>query len=435
MLLNVFTPADALGKPSAKLPVLLWVHGGAYQTGSSNDYDATSLVAFLGGKAAVVTINYRLHIFGFLGSSKLRHRDAASGSTGMYGLQDQRAAFEWVKRNAASFGGDPERITIFGESAGAGSVSAHLVLPKSAGLFGGAIIESGSFGAWAARPLQHAEAIYAQVLDAAHCADDGCLASRPTANLTSVVTTIPAGMCCDQLPGTPYIPWAPTLDGVEWSVHPYLLAAAGNLSSKVPIMQGTNRDEGATFEPLGMLVSTKALSRAWAKWYGPSLGADVAAKLTSLYLTNASYPAGGGTKAWWAAQRSLTMQTFAVGARMLSRSMSTTVPIFHYLFSPATHKVVYHGDEVPFVFLDATVPHTDEDAQLAATMASMWAAFAASGDPSIDGVRWPRYSDAADGPYLRLDVAQSGRGITAENGFMAAAWPLFSKWSQEVLRE
>ena len=117
---------------------------------------------------------------------------------------------------------------------------------------------------------------------------------------------------------------------------------------------------------------------------------------------------------------------------MLSRSRRDG-PIFPYLFSPAP------GSSITTTRCHRVsrweLPHTDEDAQLAATMASMWVAFAASGDPSIDGVRWPRYSDAADGPYLRLDVAQSGRGITAENGFMAAAWPLFSKWSQEVLRE
>lgn len=437
LLLNLFTPSAALGKPSAKLPILLWVHGGAYQTGASNNYDATNLVGFLNGAAAVVTINYRLHIFGFLGSKLLRHRDAASGSTGMYGLQDQRAAFAWVKRNAASFGGDPDRITIFGESAGAGSVSSHLVLPKSAGLFNGAIVESGSFGSWSARPLEHAESIYAQVLEAARCADDACLATRSSANLTAVVTSIPAGMCCNRVPGMPYIPWAPTLDGVEWSVHPYLLAEAGNLSSPVPIMQGTNVDEGAMFEPLDKQVSTPSLESSWAKWYAPSVGPDAAQRLTSLYLSsNASYPKGIGTRAWWAAQRSLTVQAFAVGASMLSRSLSNKLPVFQYLFAPATHTVVYHGDEVPYVFLNPNVKHTDEDVDLAKTMASMWAAFAATGNPSLPaaGIDWPRYDAQADGPYLRLDVAQSGRGITNETGFENEAWPFFSAWSQSVLR-
>ena len=199
LLLNVFTPATALGNTSSKLPVLLWVHGGAYQSGKSNDYDGTSLVSYLDGRVALVTINYRLNIHGFLGSTSLRPLDAASGSTGNTGIQDQRAAFAWVRTNAHSFGGDPSRVTIFGESAGGGSMTLHLSMPKSRGLFARTIIESGSFASWTARPLAHAEVIYSQVLAAAACSDAACLASRSVANLSAVIQSIPAGLCCNQV--------------------------------------------------------------------------------------------------------------------------------------------------------------------------------------------------------------------------------------------
>ena len=160
--LNVFAPTSAIARPDAALPVLLWIHGGAYQSGSASGFDVTPLVSFLDGKAVAVTINYRLGVFGFLGSSQLR--PDASASTGNYGLLDQRAAFAWVQRNAPSFGGDPSSVMIFGESAGAGSVSCHLALAGSSPFFQRAALESGSFAPWVARPLEHAEGIFSQVM-------------------------------------------------------------------------------------------------------------------------------------------------------------------------------------------------------------------------------------------------------------------------------
>ncbi|OWF39888.1 carboxylesterase 1F-like [Mizuhopecten yessoensis] len=130
--LNVYTPNIASSQN--RKSVMIWVHGGAYMLGQASLYDATLLVTE--GDVIVVTVNYRLGALGFLSTGD----DAARGN---YGLWDQRLAFEWVKNNIASFGGDPDTMTIFGQSAGAFSVGLHAMMPMNRGLFTRIISESG----------------------------------------------------------------------------------------------------------------------------------------------------------------------------------------------------------------------------------------------------------------------------------------------------
>src|SRR5258706_9639896 len=129
LYLNVFTP-----DVKAKLPVLVWVHGGGYVDGESDDYDATKLAKE--GKLVVVTLNYRLNLFGFLAHPALDKEGHAGGN---YGIMDMQAALRWVQRNAASFGGDPGNVTLGGQSAGAGAAAANVVSPDAKGLFHRAI--------------------------------------------------------------------------------------------------------------------------------------------------------------------------------------------------------------------------------------------------------------------------------------------------------
>ncbi|MBP6729758.1 MAG: carboxylesterase family protein, partial [Microthrixaceae bacterium] len=140
LTLNVWTPA---APSSAALPVMVFLHGGAFVGGSGGqiNYDGQRLSE--SGRVIVVTINYRLGPLGFLSHPALAAEDPAHATSGMYGLEDQTAALAWVKANAAAFGGDPGNVTIFGESAGGISACLHLVMPASAGLFDRAIIESG----------------------------------------------------------------------------------------------------------------------------------------------------------------------------------------------------------------------------------------------------------------------------------------------------
>src|SRR3984957_11814346 len=144
LTLNVATPNIKKNSDKKKpVPVMVWIHGGGLVTGGSFLYEPSPLV--LGGNVIVVTINYRLGLLGFFAHQAI---DAEGHPSGNYGLMDQQLALKWLNDNIAAFGGDPKRITIFGESAGGGSVYAHLASPTAAGLFEGAISESGAGGAF-----------------------------------------------------------------------------------------------------------------------------------------------------------------------------------------------------------------------------------------------------------------------------------------------
>jgi para-nitrobenzyl esterase len=152
LFLNVYTPArntiaseqDGSGRSDRALPVMLWIHGGSYVSGASNQYPGEALVAASNGTVVVITINYRLNVFGFLGSKELKTR-SPDGTTGNYGIEDQRLAMSWARQHIAAFGGDPEQITIFGESAGGNSVINHLAQSASFPLYQRAIVESGAY--------------------------------------------------------------------------------------------------------------------------------------------------------------------------------------------------------------------------------------------------------------------------------------------------
>ena len=141
LYLNVFT-----GDTKARRPVLVWIHGGGYFDGASNDYDAAKLVTR--GKLVVVTFNYRLNLFGFMAHPVI---DAEGHRFGNYGIMDMQAVLQWVKRNAAAFGGDPGNVTVGGQSAGAGASTALVVSPGSKGLLHRAIFQSGGYTPFAAK--------------------------------------------------------------------------------------------------------------------------------------------------------------------------------------------------------------------------------------------------------------------------------------------
>src|ERR1700722_15565517 len=197
LFLNVYTPPHQhFG--FGGLPVMLWYHGGAFVVGESNDYDPVRLVA---KNVIVVTVNYRLGALGFLAHPAL---DSEKHLFANYGLLDQQAALAWVRRNAGAFGGDPRRITIFGESAGGASVISQLASPLAAGMFSKAIIES---GAYANTPtLAKAEAQGTAFATTAGCASQtaACLRALPVATL---LANEPTG-------------YVPTVDGTILPLNP-----------------------------------------------------------------------------------------------------------------------------------------------------------------------------------------------------------------------
>jgi carboxylesterase type B len=154
---------------------------------------------------------------------------------------------------------------IFGESAGAGSMTNHLSMPKSAGLFSSVTLESGAFATWTAQPMNISQETFAEVMIFTGCETVGCLRTLPAANLTLALNHIAAGRCC-ALAGNPWIPWAPAIDGVELTAHPYKLLLQGKVNKPAAILHGTNKDEGASFEPLPETATKDDLTNAFTKW-------------------------------------------------------------------------------------------------------------------------------------------------------------------------
>lgn len=439
LFLDIYSPSAAVAVGNAMLPVMTWIYGGSYSGGFSSAYDASALVEFLHARqlsTAVVVINHRLNIFGFLGSEDLRQFDDGSGSTGNYGLQDQREAMRWLRINAATFGGDPRRITIAGQSSGAGSVSTHLLLDRTQGLFDAAIAESAAFSPWSAQTLELSEVIYQQVLRNTKCEEVRCLFNKTTSELIDA-----ARLSHPEAPrnGHVWLVWCPTIDNVELHDHPYLFVKHGRARPRVPVLHGTNLDEAGFFVNITKNATRQDVLHYWHARYGSLMGNHTAASMAELYLGNKTdYPSHTGTQEWWGAQRSLTDELYSCPARVASYGLtSSTVPIYQYLFRPITIPVVHHGAEVHYIFLKSTKdnPLQGANRSLAEAMAAAWANFAHSGKPiPVEPLTnmWPQFDHQLDGPYLQLDVRSHG-GLTKAWAFREVPCKFIGEWISRAL--
>jgi para-nitrobenzyl esterase len=258
LFLNVWAPADV--SPASKLPVFFWIHGGGLLFGDSSSYDPSSLVQ--ASNIIVVTINYRLGALGWLVEPGLA-AVAASGfenvaDSGNYGLMDQQFAMQWVQKNIAAFGGDPTKVTIGGESAGGLSVAAHLAsTTTAAGLFRSAIIESGLY-AFREVPTESA---YQTSFGLAFDNQIGCTGPNDAACLRGQTV---AAIVAAQTPVFGSFGISPVTDT---KILPMSLPTALSTGSfiRVPVLQGTNANEGTFFEPSVFAAPTGVV------------GADVAA--------------------------------------------------------------------------------------------------------------------------------------------------------------
>eukprot|EP00937_MAST-01D_sp_MAST-1D-sp2_P000766 g766.t1 len=440
LYLNVWTPANKQACEGG-CAVMFWIHGGAYVTGGTAPpigvlYDGAGLVKRAGDAKGegviVVTTNYRLSVMGFAGGAELRKRDKSSGSTGNYGIQDQRQALEWVRDNAHAFGGDPARVMIFGESAGGGSVSMHLTMERSWGLFARAAIESGAWSYWSAQPMGEAQAQYDDLKSAAGCADDECLAGVDAHRLMTLATV--------GLPGRPRpygCPWAPTADGVELSKLPWALRDDGHVS-KVPVLAGFNKDEG-TIGINASAVARKAFSMTQAD-FETYLTADQNVPAAHVARAVALYAPGSGelhdadyTNWYWSLTHLLGDYAFSCPTRRALRALEAAgaPSLYQYYFTRTPRAPPFsfagitgvtgtagasHASEIAFVFQasgagdDHRLQGADERL-LSDTVSQYWVNFARSADPNIGGgtnltERWPPYSTANGERSLQLDYPQ-----------------------------
>lgn len=404
LTVNVWAPKAKTAQPA---PVMVWIHGGSFVIGSggSPDYDGQALAEATG--AVVVTINYRLGPMGFLALGALHDEDPAHPSSGMYGIEDQRAALAWTRDNIAAFGGDPKNVTIFGESAGGISVCTHLVSPPSQGLFHRAIIESGACTTGLATTETTAETQGDALVKAL-----GCDGKSPADTLTcirgkkvdEVLTAMPVSAFNIILGG---VSWGTVVDGLNLTDNPVKLFTGGSFA-KVPTLLGTNTNEGAIFFAFSNPVTDDATYETLADALVPGHGADIVA-----HYPSATY---GTPKD--AAAAAITDAGFTCPARRMARAVTAAgVPTFRYHFAHTpTNSLVgnlgsFHSAEIPFVFghasqLEPNTP-TDAEAPLSKAMQGYWGRMATAGDPNGDGaVSWPKY-DATTEPDLVLDLTVS----------------------------
>ncbi|MBA2538032.1 MAG: carboxylesterase family protein [Deltaproteobacteria bacterium] len=419
LFVNVWSPSGA-----SKLPVMVWLHGGAFIFGSGGDsyYSGRHLAETYG--VVVVNVNYRLGAFGFLAHPALTSEDPGYPSSGNYGLEDQHAALEWVQRNAKAFGGDASRVMLFGESAGGFSACAHYVSPRTSGLFHAAISQSGLCGSKITEPtLAVAEAAGVKTVEALGCPGTGpsaaaCMRAKSTDALLDATEITPPNM---QPPGGPFyvggenvLSTIPNVDGV---VMQQTLRAAftGGDFAKRPLIIGTNRDEGTLFHSsfFAMEVTSDAEYRAAIERRFGAANVDAIAAQYSIE----SYPSPNRALA------EITGDAFFVCAtRHAARGAARAgAPVYLYSFerTPETAFLAdlgaFHSSEIPFVFgTDGAFPLSRVGAggaPVADAVQQIWTQFAATGTPGAD---WPRHDEASD-QYRILDAPMStATGLKAE---------------------
>lgn len=392
LFLNVHVP-DGIGRE--KLPVMVWIHGGAFLSGSAAEYDMTKLAQK--ARAVVVSINYRLGAFGFLRQPEL----VAQNTSSNLGLQDQQAALRWVESQIGRFGGDASRVTIFGHSAGSVSVCLHMVSPQSKGLFHRAILQSGACHLLTATPAAVMQAQTVALGVKLGCPEGpgqlSCMRQKPA--LDVMRQSVPNG---NEVNGVD-LRWTPVQDGITLKGDPDQLVQQGKFH-RVPVIVGTTHDEGRLFVASEYhLANLAPVNEADVNAHiGRITSPDsaLAARLRSTYTAQAY-----GTLDL-AFSALLTDHYFACDAMRDAEAFSRHVPTYNYEFTepsasnpdPLMPLGAFHGLELIYLFQNNQVMPESMDAlsgaqlKLSEQMIRYWGRFAAMGHPNAFlPPYWPRF--------------------------------------------
>ena len=420
LYLNVWTPANLSKAASAKLPVLVYIYGGGFIAGTSDEprYDGAAMAA---RGIVVVTVNYRLGIFGFFAHPQLTG-ESSHHASGNYGLLDQAAAVAWVKRNIAAFGGDPKRITVGGESAGSMSVSGMMVSPLTRTLIAGVIGESGSaMEPLHVAPLAEAEKKGMDFAESLQVPTLAQLRAIPADKLLSVQDFQGAH-------------WGPDIDGYYFTETPEATYTAGK-AAKAPLLVGSNSEEGAANAILGGAPLTVANYQAGLqKRYGTD--ADRMFQL---------YPAATDADVQRAATELASDEFIAMGTwNWFDSQRRTGWPTYYYYYThvrpqPTAYKAngpaaygALHSSEIEYALgnLDANPAYawTDADRKVSATMSAYWANFIKTGNPNGgDLPLWPQASKDPSQIQRQIIDVDTRRAAFPEEARYQAAFPIMMR--------
>lgn len=375
LYLNVFAP----NSPGGNRPVMVWIHGGAFYLGAGSEplYDGSHLASH--GDVIVVTINYRLGPFGFLHLSSVNESYSNN-----IGLLDQIAALKWVKENISFFGGNPENVTVFGESAGAMSIASLMAMPGAKGLFQKAIMQSGASETIPKERANLAADAFLNILniDPDHSERLHDVTAKELLDATDELRDVMEENIFQLL-------FMPVVDGKTLPLEPETAVAQG-AADGIKLLIGTNRDEGVLFfTPESEILSEhkKAeilrehvgdeLAQSVAKWYPESLEGQI---------------------------NMMTDILFWRPAVLFAAGQSAHAPVWMYRFDwhsdhPPFDKAA-HGLDIPFVFgnidfleMITNTKASEETKQLSQHMQAAWLSFAHTGSPCTEGANWPSYNE------------------------------------------
>ena len=396
LYLNVYTPRKGTSRP---LPVMVWIHGGGFTGGAGSIYDAKVIASK--GHVVVVTINYRLNALGFLALPGL------GAGNGDFGLLDQQAALRWVRSNARAFGGNPHDVTIFGESAGGESVCANMASPTARGLFQRAIAESGCLSL--ADTLKQATAAGRRFAISLGCTRRATEVRCLRGKKVSAILTAAAN-----------VSWGPATGGRTLPVSTLTAFETGHYQH-VPLLQGTNHDEGRFF--VGFEFDIGQGHPLTSSQYPAVLTAQFGT--TDATKIEGEYPLSRYASPDLAYAAVLTDAEFSCPA-ILADSLTSHSHVYAYEFSdphpPNDFPVKFsfplgaaHSTELQYVFqrvplLDTVPPFTRAQLALSGLMIRYWTRFAATGNPNGGPGKapgWPRWRGST-GPVQELVPGKTG---------------------------
>ena len=390
---------------------MVWIHGGAFNFGSASqpEYDGRNLSK---KGVVVVTINYRLGPLGFL-VHPLLSKESAQGTSGNYGLLDQIAALKWVKRNIAAFGGDPNQVTIFGQSAGSRSVTLLLISPLAAGLFHRAIAESGGpiIGSEYLNPafngnLANVSKMGQKLTSKLGCdkAEDVLAAMRARSAQELLVAADCKTNVFDE-----GLFFAPVFDGWVLPKDP-LAAYSGGRQHDVPIIVGSTQNEGTIY-----LADETDLSVERYQSFLKARFADNSGKAFEMF------PADKATDVAPAIDKLLTVAANAQPARLVAQSMEpkkSKAYLYQFTRRPDTAMArklgVHHGVELAYVFgnMNKSDGYDNTDLGLSEKMMEYWVNFAKTGNPNGPGLAdWPAYASNSDLNLEFSDTIQTNKNL------------------------